>query len=75
MEKRNKTESVLSEEGREGSSSEKLSALSPLEEEYVMSLSDLEKSTMKIAEEHLKTSFSLKKSIGYLKWLSQNSKK
>jgi len=70
MEKRNKTESVLDEEGREGSSSEKLS----LEEEYVKSLSDLEKATMKIAEEHLKTSFSLKKSIGYLKWLSQNSK-
>jgi len=71
MEKRNKTESELNEEE---SSSENLSALSPLEEEYVMSLSDLEKATMKIAEEHLKTSFSLKKSIGYLKWLSQNSK-
>ena len=71
MEKRNKADSVLNEEG---SSSDKMSALSTLEEEYVLSLSDLEKATMKIAEEHLKTSFSLKKSIGYLKWLSQNSK-
>ena len=42
-----------------------------LMEEYIKSLSEVEKSTMKIAEEHLKTSFSLKKSIGYMKWLAK----
>lgn len=44
-----------------------------LEEEYLKSLSEVERSTMKIAEEHLKTSFSLRKSIGYIKWLSARS--
>jgi len=44
-----------------------------LVEEYLKSLSEVERSTMKIAEEHLKTSFSLKKSIGYIKWLSARS--
>ena len=44
-----------------------------LEEEYLKSLSEVERSTMKIAEEHLKTSFSLRKSIGYIKWLSSRS--
>lgn len=42
-----------------------------LEEEYVRSLSELERSSMKIAEEHLKSSYSLKKSIGFLKWLDK----
>ena len=41
-----------------------------LQMEYIKSLSDVERSTMKIAEEHLKTSFSLRKSIGYTKWLA-----
>ena len=41
-----------------------------LMDEYIKSLSEVERSTMKIAEEHLKTSFSLKKSIGYMKWLA-----
>tara|TARA_B100000900_G_C20558770_1_gene707938 strand:+ start:1322 stop:1513 length:192 start_codon:yes stop_codon:yes gene_type:complete len=42
-----------------------------LEEEYVSSLSELEKTSMKIAEEHLKSSYSLKKSIGFLKWIDK----
>jgi hypothetical protein len=41
-----------------------------LQEEYINSLSEVERSTMRIAEEHLKTSFSLRKSIGYMKWLA-----
>ena len=47
----------------------------PLVEEYMESLSEVERSTMKIAEEHLKTSYSLKKSIGYIKWLAARSGK
>lgn len=46
-----------------------------LAEEYVKSLSEVEKATMKIAEEHLKTSYSLKKSIGYMKWLGIRNNK
>jgi len=46
-----------------------------LAEEYVSSLSEVEKATMKIAEEHLKTSYSLKKSIGYMKWLAIRNNK
>tara|TARA_B100000902_G_C26828568_1_gene677572 strand:+ start:465 stop:656 length:192 start_codon:yes stop_codon:yes gene_type:complete len=42
-----------------------------LEEEYVRSLSELERTSMKIAEEHLKSSYSLKKSIGFLKWIDK----
>lgn len=45
----------------------------PLVDEYMESLSEVERSTMKIAEEHLKTSYSLKKSIGYIKWLAARS--
>jgi len=44
-----------------------------LVKDYIKSLSDVERSTMKIAQDHLKTSYSVKKSIGYLKWLSERN--
>ena len=37
-------------------------------EQYKASLNDIEKKALKIAEEHLETSFSITKSIGFLKW-------
>lgn len=40
-------------------------------EEYKKSLSQIEKKTFEIAENHLKTSFSMEKSIGYLKFIEK----
>jgi len=40
--------------------------------EYLKSLNEQEVKTLKIAEEHLGSSFNIKKSIGYIKW--KNSK-
>ena len=73
MEISNKSLIIKEEVGKDRRTTSSVN-LTSLEEEYVKSLSDVEIATMKIAEEHMKTSFSLKKSIGYLKWLSQNSK-
>ena len=39
---------------------------------YVESLSDFECQAMKIAEDHLETSFHIMKSIGYQKWIKNN---
>jgi hypothetical protein len=39
---------------------------------YIESLSDLECKAMKIAEDHLETSFHIMKSIGFQKWLKNN---
>jgi hypothetical protein len=38
--------------------------------EYINQLSDMEKKVLQIAQEHLETSFSLEKSIGFKKWYS-----
>ena len=38
---------------------------------YIESLTDLECKAMKIAEEHLETSFHIMKSIGFQKWLKK----
>ena len=37
-------------------------------EQYKASLNDIEKKALKIAQEHLESSFSITKSIGFLKW-------
>ena len=37
--------------------------------EYITQLKPQEKKVLKIAQEHLVTSFSLEKSIGFLNWL------
>lgn len=42
-------------------------------EQYKASLNDIEKKALKIAEEHLESSFSITKSIGFLKWQQQAS--
>ena len=42
-----------------------------LEEEYIQSLKDHEKLAYKIAKRQLKSSFSLKKSIGYKKFIEE----
>ena len=41
-------------------------------EMYKESLNDLELKVLEIAQTHLKTSFDMKKSIGYLKWKKVN---
>ena len=42
--------------------------------EYLAQLSDIEKTVLKIAQEHLETSFSLEKSIGFKTWYLANKK-
>lgn len=42
-------------------------------EEYRKSLTSIEKKTFEIAENHLKTSFSMEKSIGYLEFIKEKS--
>ena len=41
-------------------------------EKYIESLTDKEKKVLEIAKEYLETSFNLKKSIGFIKWLKKN---
>tara|TARA_B100000686_G_C16616313_1_gene876646 strand:- start:52 stop:198 length:147 start_codon:yes stop_codon:yes gene_type:complete len=43
-------------------------------EEYINQLDDKEREVYVIAKEHLESSFSLEKSIGYLKWLKEKKK-
>jgi hypothetical protein len=42
--------------------------------EYINQLSDIEKIVLKIAQEHLETSFSLEKSIGFKTWYQSRKK-
>lgn len=42
---------------------------------YVEQLSPREKQVLKIAQEHLETSFSLEKSIGFKLWLNKQGNK
>jgi len=39
---------------------------------YVSQLNDIEKKVLTIAKEHLETSFSIEKSIGFKQWLKNN---
>lgn len=41
-----------------------------LVDDYLKTLTDQERKTMEIAKSHLGTSFSIKKSVGFLKWKS-----
>ena len=41
---------------------------------YINQLSPLERSVFEIAAEHLSSSFSLRHSIGFIKWSENNSK-
>ena len=45
-----------------------------LVKEYINQLTPLELQTYKIALEHLETSFSIEKSIGFLNWKAKKSK-
>jgi hypothetical protein len=54
----------------------KMDQLTPLEKQYVDTLSEKERKAYEIAKEHLGMSFQLDKSVGYLKWLKiQESEK
>ena len=44
-------------------------------DKYISTLSSIEIKTMKIAEEDLKTSFDIEKSIGFLNWVNKNNYK
>ena len=39
---------------------------------YISQLNDIEKKVFTIAQEHLETSFSIEKSIGFKQWLKSN---
>ena len=43
-----------------------------LEGKYLLTLTDEEKETLQIAKEHLKSSFSMEKSVGFIKWKQNN---
>jgi hypothetical protein len=40
------------------------------EEKYIDQLSDVEKKILKIAQDHLETSFNLNRSIGFKEWVA-----
>ena len=42
----------------------------PLTEQYLKTLTEKEMKAYEIAKDHLGTSFELEKSVGYLKWLT-----
>lgn len=46
----------------------------PLISEYIAQLSTQERIVLKIASEHLETSFDIEKSVGYKNWLRKNVK-
>ena len=39
---------------------------------YISQLNDIEKKVLTISKEHLETSFSIEKSIGFKQWLKNN---
>ena len=41
-------------------------------DKYLATLSEKEKITYRLAKEYLGTSFNIKKSIGFIKWLAKN---
>jgi len=41
-------------------------------DKYISQLNDIEKKVLTIAKEHLETSFSIEKSIGFKQWLKNN---
>ena len=43
-----------------------------LEERYILTLTNEEKETLQIAKEHLKSSFNMKKSVGFSKYKINN---
>jgi len=45
-----------------------------MEEEYIKTLTPDEKKALEIAKHHLNTSFSLEKSIGYIKFKTDDNK-
>lgn len=46
--------------------------MTPVEEEYLKTLSEKERQAYEIAKDHLGSSFDLVKSNGFLKWLKEN---
>ena len=43
-------------------------------QEYIESLDDTEKLVLEIAKDHLESSFCIERSVGFIKWLKDNSK-
>ena len=41
---------------------------------YISQLSDIEKKVLSIAKDHLETSFSIEKSLGFKEWLEKQQK-
>ena len=51
---------------------EKDAEIKNLIDKYISQLNDIEKKVLRIAQEHLETSFSIEKSIGFKQWLKSN---
>lgn len=49
--------------------------LNALLDEYIASMTDMEKMVMEIAREHLESSFCLEKSVGFISWYREKLKK
>lgn len=43
-------------------------------QEYIESLDETEKLVLEIAKDHLESSFCIERSVGFVKWLKDNSK-
>jgi len=52
--------------------SSKVQELNKEKNDYLKSLNTEEKETLKIAKEHLKTSFNLEKSVGFANYIKEN---
>lgn len=54
--------------------SHSLSILDQYIQEYIESLDETEKLVLEIAKDHLESSFCIERSVGFIKWLKDNSK-
>jgi hypothetical protein len=55
-------------------SSKQQNQLQPVIDEYIAQLSEQELIVLRIAQEHLETSFCIEKSIGFLEFMEQKQK-
>jgi hypothetical protein len=53
---------------------ESKSTLEQYIQEYIESLDETEKLVLEIAKDHLESSFCIERSVGFVKWLKDNSK-
>jgi DNA-directed RNA polymerase specialized sigma subunit len=62
---------IMQSESEETSQKSQEQILEEQIQEYISTLSDREKIVLEIAKEHLQSSFSMERSIGFIKWLNE----